>query len=189
MISAYKKFCASIVDCTADEWQAMEAILKEKQLSKHEHFLQEGETCLRMGFIVKGSTRLYFLVNGEEVTKDFCFENGYTGSLASFLSRKPSLFNVVAMEDSTLLTFDYEALMDLYKKYPCWNTFGRRLTEAFAIRKENREVFFLLNSPEQRYAELLGRFPYILQRVPLKQIASYMGVSAETLSRIRKKLS
>jgi len=189
MLSAYKKFCASIISFNEEEWLAMENCLKEKTLRKNEHFVKEGETCQRMGFIAEGSTRLYFVVEGEEVTKDFCFKNSFTGSLASFLSRQPSSFHVVAMEDTKLFTFDYPSLMDLYERYSCWNTFGRKMTEQFAIRKENREVFLLLYSPEERYAQLMEQFPYILQRVPLKLIASYMGVSPETLSRIRKKTS
>lgn len=186
-LKQFKKFCAAIVPFTDEEWQAMENCIRIKKLHKNEHFLKQGETCTKMAFVSKGYSRLYFLIEGEEVTKDFCFEETFTGSFASFLSRKPSAFNVVAMEDMLLLTIEYNALMDLYARYMCWNTFGRIVVEQFAIRKENREVTFLLYPPEKRYLEVTQKNPSILQRVPLKIVASYLNMTPETLSRIRAK--
>jgi len=186
-IKQFKKYCSAVIDFTEEEWQAMEMCLRIKNLPKNEHFLKQGETCNRMAFVSEGYTRLYFLIEGEELTKDFCFENTFTGGFASFLSHNPSAFNVVAMEETVLLTIEYDALMNLYENYMCWNTFGRILVEQFAIRKENREVTFLLNSPEKRYHEVEEKHPYIIQRVPLKMIASYLNMTPETLSRIRSK--
>ncbi|ABG60123.1 cyclic nucleotide binding regulatory protein [Cytophaga hutchinsonii ATCC 33406] len=186
-INQFKKFCAAIISFDEEEWQAMEKCLRIKFLSKDDYFLRQGKTCSRMGFVCKGYTRLFFLIDGEEHTKDFCFENTFTGSLASFLVRKPAAFNVVAMEDTYMLTIEYNALMELYKNYMCWNTFGRIVVEQFAIRKENREVTFLLNTPEKRYEEVSDQYPHLLQRAPLKMIASYLNMTPETLSRIRSK--
>jgi CRP-like cAMP-binding protein len=186
-IKQFKKICAAIVPFTDEEWQAMEQCVRVKKLYKNEYFVKQGETCTRMAFVSKGYSRLYFLMDGEEITKDFCFEETFTGSFAGFLSRKPSAFNVVAMEDMLLLTIEYNALMNLYERYMCWNTFGRIVAEQFAIRKENREVTFLLYPPEKRYLEVTEKYPYILQRVPLKIVASYLNMTPETLSRIRSK--
>ena len=140
-----------------------------------------------MGFVTEGFTRLYFLLDGEEVTKDFCFENNFTGSVASFQTRKPAQFNVVAMEDTTLITFGFEQLQGLVEKHHCWSNFIRIVLGHFAIRKENREISFLLNSAEQRYLSMVADNPQVLQRVALKYIASYLGLTPETLSRIRNK--
>jgi len=186
-INQFKKFCDSIILFSETEWKEMENCLRIKKLSKNEHFLKQDEICNKMGFVCKGYTRLYFLIEGEEQTKDFCFENTFTGSLASFLSCKPSAFNVISMEETMLLTIEYDALMRLYDQYMCWNTFGRILAEEFSIRKENREVTFLLNTPEKRYQDVAEKYPYIIQRVPLKMIASYLNMTPETLSRIRSK--
>jgi len=188
-ITNFQAFCTSIISFTESEWQAFEKHLIIKKLNKNQHFLQEGETCNKIAFIAKGCTRLYFLVQEEEVTKDFCFENTFTGSVASFLSRQPSHFNVIAMEDTELVTIHYEGLMNLYDNYHCWSNFGRKLVEQFAIRKENREVSFLLYSPEERYLDMLNKYPNIIQRVPLKIIASFLGMTPETLSRVRNKLA
>lgn len=186
-LKQFKKFCAAIVPFSDEEWQAMENCIRVKKLLKNEYFVKQGETCTKMAFVSKGYSRLYFLMDGEEITKDFCFEETFTGSFASFLSQKPSAFNVVAMEEMLVLTIEYNALMDLYARYMCWNTFGRLLSEQFAIRKENREVTFLLYPPEKRYLEVTEKYPYILQRVPLKIVASYLNMTPETLSRIRSK--
>lgn len=186
-INQFKAFCASIVLFSEEEWDAMKACVRLKKLSKNEHFLKQDEICNKMAFVCEGYTRLYFLIEGNEQTKDFCFENTFTGSLASFLSRNVSVFNVVAMEETVLLTIEYDALMRLYDTYMCWNTFGRIVVEQFAIRKENREVTFLLNTPEKRYQDVAEKHPYIIQRVPLKMIASFLNMTPETLSRIRSK--
>ncbi len=186
-LNQFKKMCAALISFNEEEWLAMEKCIHIKFISKNEYFLRQGETCNKMAFICQGYTRLFFLIEGEEQTKDFCFENTFTGSFASFLSRQPAAFNVIAMEDTHMLTIDYDALMALYQKYMCWNTFGRVVVEHFAIRKENREVTFLLHSPEKRYEEVAEKHAYILKRVPLKIVASYLHMSPETLSRIRAK--
>lgn len=189
MIEKFRSFCSSIVHFNEEEWEAMEKCLSLKTLKKNQHFLRNGEICSKMGFIIEGSTRLYFLVDGEDVTKDFCFENGFTGSVASFQTRKPAQFNVVAMEETTLVTFEYESLENLFINYHCWSNFARIVLGHFAIRKENREISFLLNTAEQRYMELIANNPGILQRVPLKYIASYLGMTPETASRIRSRMA
>jgi CRP-like cAMP-binding protein len=189
MIDKFKFFCAKVISFNEEEWSAMEKCLKVKVIGKNEYFLREGEVCHKMGFITEGYTRLIFLIQGEEVTKDFCFENTFTGSLASFLSHKPAQFSVMAMEETRLIIFEYDALMKLYSDYHCWSNFGRKTVEQFAIRKENREVSFLLHSPEKRYLDLLEQHPHVIQRVPLKLIASFLGMTPETLSRVRNKIS
>src|SRR5690606_24768968 len=114
---SFKSFCASIVKFNDEEWAAMEKCLAIKTLKKNQHFLIGGEVCTKMGFITQGCTRLYFLIDGVEVTKDFCFENTFTGSVASFQTRKPAQFNVVAMEDTELVTLEFALLEALVAKY------------------------------------------------------------------------
>ena len=166
-------------------WQEMQAFLKVKELKRKDHFLKQGEVCRHIGFIVKGYVRLYFLVDGEEVTKDFNFENAFCGSYASFSLQQPSRFNVVAMENTTLYLLGRDELFSLYEKYPSMQKFGRLAVEHMFIRKELREASFLLDSAEERYHQAIANEPQLLQRVPLKYLASYLGVTAETVSRIR----
>src|SRR5690606_14456857 len=128
---------------------------------------------------------LYYQVGSEEVTKDFSFENSFCGSYASFITGQPSKFNVKAMENMMLYTIDRKSLVQLTEDLPCWQKFNLISVENLFIRKENREACFLLETPDERYEKLAEENKEMLQRVPLKYLASYLGVSAETLSRIR----
>ncbi|WPP49341.1 Crp/Fnr family transcriptional regulator [Catalinimonas niigatensis] len=168
-------------------WLAMQSILKPKRLARHEHFLVQGQVCRQLGFIAKGYVRLYYLVGDAEITKDFNFEDEFCGSYASFISESPALFNVIAMEPVHLYTIPRDKLMVLYENHCCWQKLGRISMEKMFVRKEQREASFLLDSPEERYQKLLKEAPHWVQRIPLKYLASYLGMAPETLSRIRKK--
>lgn len=187
MDEALRNQVEKIVSINDAEWEAFQRMLKPKQLKKHELLLEQGQVCRHMAFIVKGYVRFYFLVGGEEVTKEFSFENNFCGSYASFISGKPSRFNVKAMEDLSILIFDRPHLLELIDQYPVWGKFLLFSVENLFVRKENREASFLLDSPEEKYEKLLHEHKEILQRVPLKYIASYLGITAETLSRVRAK--
>lgn len=180
-----RTFIEQRVPLTDGAWEDCQRGLGYLKLKRKEHFLREGQICRQVGFIVRGYMRLYYLHNGEEITKDFNFENFFCGSYASFSMQQPSRFNVIAMEDAELHTISREDLYRLFEQYPCFQKLGRVWMEMMFIRKELREASFLLDSAEQRYAELLAQDSQIVQRVPLKYLASYLGMTAETLSRIR----
>lgn len=166
-------------------WTDLQKTMTFREYKRKDHFLYQGEICKQLGFIIKGYVRLYFLKDGEEITKDFNFENSFCGSYASFSLRQPSRFNIMAMEKVKLYTIGREDLFRLFDKYSSLQKLGRISMEHMFIRKEMREASFLLDSAEQRYHELLSQYPKITQRVPLKYLASYLGITAETLSRIR----
>jgi CRP-like cAMP-binding protein len=168
-----------------ETWLGVKKIITSRVLKRKDHFLHQGDVCKHLGFIVEGYVRLYFLKEGEEITKDFNFENSFCGSYASFTLKQPSRFNIVAMENTKLYTMGREDLFRLFDRYPSLQKLGRLSMEHMFIKKEMREASFLLDSAEQRYHELLAQYPRIQQRVPLKYLASYLGITAETLSRIR----
>jgi CRP/FNR family transcriptional regulator, anaerobic regulatory protein len=180
-----KSFFEKQVPLEKQAWKDLQEIIEPKEFKRKDHFLHQGEICKQLGFIVKGYVRLYFLKDGDEITKDFNFENSFCGSYASFSLRQPSRFNIVAMEKLKLYTIGREDLFRLFDKYPGLQKLGRLSMEHMFIRKEMREASFLLDSAEQRYQDLLLQYPKITQRVPLKYLASYLGITAETLSRIR----
>lgn len=185
MVHPLRSFIEQRVRLEEGAWESFEKALSLRRLKKKELFLREGQICRQLGFITKGYVRLFYMLNGEEVTKDFNFENFFCGSYASFSLQQPSRFNVVAMENVELYTVGRDDLFKLFDDYASLQKLGRLLMEVMFIRKELREASFLLDSAEQRYAELLAQNDQILQRVPLKYLASYLGMSAETLSRIR----
>ncbi len=166
-------------------WEDLQSVVRERTLQRKEHFLREGEICRSIGFITKGYIRLYYLHEGEEITKDFNFETNFCGSHASFSMQQPSRFNIIAMEDLTILEINRKDLYALFDKHKSFERLGRLIMERMFDRKEQREAAFLRDDAEKRYHDLLKLYPQITHRVPLKYIASYLGIKPETLSRLR----
>ena len=185
MAEKFREQVEKLVRINDQEWEDFQRILQPKQLKRNELFLEQGRVCRHMAFILKGYVRFYFLTGDFEITKEFSFENSFCGSYTSFITGKPSRFNVKAMEDVSLLLFTREHLLKMVDKYPAFSKFLLLSVENLFVRKENREASFLLDSPEEKYENLLKEHKEMIQRVPLKYIASYLGISAETLSRVR----
>lgn len=185
MAEAFVNFIENLVTLETGALDDLRAVVRERTLKKKDHFVREGEVCRSVGFIAKGCIRLYYIRDGEDITKDFNFETNFCGSHASFSMQQPSRFNIVAMEDVLLYEISRSDLYALYDKYKSFERLGRLLMERMFDRKEQREASFLLDNAEKRYEALLNAHPEITQRIPLKYIASYLGITAETLSRLR----
>lgn len=180
-----KAVVTAVVNMDEETWEASEQFFRTKQLRKKEYFLRQGEHCKHIGFVVKGYVRLYYQLDDMDKTKDFNTEGNFCGSYASFISEVPSHFNVVAMEDLELLLINRADLMALTEKHMAWQKFLRIAMQSMFIAKENREAAFLTLSPEERYNDLMNTKPEWINRIPLKYLASYLGLTAETVSRIR----
>lgn len=160
-----------------------------KKFKKKELLLQPGEVCNFVGFINEGLTRQYFLLEGEEITVTFTNENRYTTEYTSFLNRKPTFFYIEALEDTEVLMINYDKMQQLYAKSHNGERLGRLISEQVYLFIAQRNLSLLVESPERRYQKMVKEFPHILQRVPQHQIASYLGIKPESLSRIRKRMA
>jgi len=149
--------------------------------------LKEGELCKYMYFVTKGLARGYFHQNGKDITSWFAMENDIATPFYSFVSQKPSYESVEIMEDSELYAVSYENLQNLYRQFPEFNKLGRILTEKYYVELMARTMSFQFQTAAERYHELFSQQPKLFQRAPLGFIASYLGISQETLSRIRTK--
>lgn len=176
-----------LVPFTEDEWTVFREAFRERRVERNEVYLHAGDTAQRVGFVAQGLFRMVYHVDGEERTKDFQHEGQFTGSLASLLIGTPARFSVVAMEPSVLLEIRREQLFDLSDRFPVWDRMRRNYAEQLFLYKEAREASLLLDSHEERYLQFLRERPDLLQRVPLKHIASYLGMTPEALSRIRRR--
>lgn len=156
-----------------------------KFLSRNELFLREGEVCESIGFIEKGSMRLYYDSPDKEACNDFFFENSVIGSFASFLTEMPSIVSIAAIEDCEIILFEKNDLINLTQKYPSLKRLADFILQEQLIRAEKREEALLKFSPEKRFKNLLEEHPKIFKRVPLHYVASYLNITPETLSRYR----
>jgi len=160
---------------------------EQQQLHKGEIILKQGQICKTIAFVEKGYLRTYVEKDGIDINIDFTFENNFTTNLKSLRLNTPSDTNIQAGESTTIYVFDKDILLDLYKVSPEIESFGRKLLEQLLIAQEEHSNLFKVYSPTERYHYLLENKPQYLQRVSLSQLASYLGVTRETLTRIRRK--
>jgi CRP-like cAMP-binding protein len=163
--------------------------LEHRTIVKHDFFVKEGQVCREMAMILKGSFRLFFTYRDREQTGHFMFEGQWIGDYESFLTKKPAANNVEALEDSEILCLSYDSMQQLYKLGAHYEKFGRLIAEYIYIVAMNEYKSLLLKTAEERYIDLLNTQPHILERLPQHYIASYLGIQAPSLSRIRNKLA
>ena len=159
------------------------------EVPRHEHLLREGQRADYGFILLKGLVRSYYLKDGEEICSRFMQEQHIVISVHSFYGRLPSYEYIEALEDSVVARMHYDQLQYLYKTYPEFNYIGRVLTEHYFSLSEQRLYLLRKQSAEERYRFFIEHYPEWLQRVPLKYIATFLGMNLETLSRIRKKIS
>ncbi|MBL0304205.1 MAG: Crp/Fnr family transcriptional regulator [Cytophagaceae bacterium] len=163
-------------------------IVSMKGFDKGSYIVEQGKTCKHLYFIKSGFLRGFYYQDGKEITSWFASENDTVTSMYSFISQKPSFETIEVLEDSTLFEISYNNLQLLFEKYPEFNLIGRLLTEKYYIELEERTISLQFQTATERYLKLLQQQPQLLQKASLGMIASYLGISQETLSRIRKKI-
>jgi len=168
-----------------EELKGIEQAMRIVFLSKNEFFLKENEVCRSIAFLEKGSMRLFYDSPEKEVCNDFFFENSVIGSFASFLTQAPSIVNIAAIEQCELLVFDHADVVKLMDRFPSLKKLAEVIVQDQFTRAEKREAALMRNSPEERFRNLLEEHPKIFKRIPLHYVASYLGITPETLSRYR----
>ncbi|MFZ4712678.1 MAG: Crp/Fnr family transcriptional regulator [Bacteriovoracaceae bacterium] len=170
------------------EWARFVSLFKVKHYKKGEFFVTAGTYSTDFGFIEKGLFRFFYTTyEGEEFNQTFKKEFDYILSFTSILLNEPSNFSIQALEDSTIYVADYRDFEAFYHGNCDWQQLGRKIAELnFIIKTKKEESFLLYNAPE-RFEIFKNRYPEFLKRVPQMHVASYLGISAETLNRIIKK--
>ncbi len=174
---------------TDEEKGLLSSAFLPKKLRKKQYFLQEGDVCKYFGFIVHGAMRQYSIdEKGVEHMVQLATENWWVGDRESYLMLTPSLYNIDAWEETNLLIIERAELLNLFQEVPTLALMAREMDNRNAMASQRRLNAAISYSAEKRYADFAKDHPDFLQRFPQHLIASYLGITKETLSRIRKQL-
>lgn len=179
------KIIKNFVPLPDGELQQLIGLARKKELNVGDFWLREGMLAKQVAFIEKGYLRKYYLKEGKEVTDFFYFENSFTGDLPSILSQQPTYSYVVAMEPSSLITWNYSDLNKLGQTSLNIEHLLRTMTERGFVTFYQRTKSFIMQNPKERYATLIEEQPQVHQRATQYHIASYLGITPQHLSRIR----
>ena len=188
MFQSLKEYFDKQHKLTNEEWNIFKEHLAIQRLNKKTIITHEGQIEKFLFFIAKGGVRKYYLKNGKEYSIDFRFENQLVSSYTSFLTQTPSRQFVETLEETTLYKIGFEALMTMFDFSIAGAKLGRLNAEELFIEKEFREASLMLDNPDERYLNLLKNKKKWLQRVPQHYIASFLNMTPETLSRVRKRI-
>ncbi|WP_270087092.1 Crp/Fnr family transcriptional regulator [Sphingobacterium sp. SYP-B4668] len=168
-------------------WEIFRPYFKKIDVSAKTILLQEGEISRTMYFIEKGCLRTWINNDGKEITTQFFFEGESVSSIESFRTNKTSLYSIESIEQCTLQTLSQKDFQQIIESNPeMKNDFEAHLFKRL-FQTQQFAFSYLKNNPQQRYEELITQFPHIVQRVPQHYIASYLGITSVSLSRIRNR--
>ena len=176
---------SSILTVTDLLKEEIQRISIKKHIKRGDHIIDITERCDKLYFIDSGLVRGYYFNEDKEITNWFAQENEFATCFYSFIASKPAFENIQAIEDCVLTELSFSSLQNLYKTFPETERLGRIITENYYIKLEERILSLQFKTAKERYQKLMQKKPSLIQRVSLGQIASYLGITQETLSRIR----
>lgn len=171
-----------------EDFGAALELVRFKQFDKGDVLTQIGKVENYLYFIIEGVTRSYFFKEDKEISLDFHFTGDFISVYESFIDRAPAEHAIEALTPLSMMRIRYEDLMNLFKKRPAFEHIGRIMTEDQFKKSSNRVKELLSLSATERYIKLLNAHPEYVQHIPLKYLASYLNITPESLSRIRKSL-
>ncbi|MCF8454218.1 MAG: Crp/Fnr family transcriptional regulator [Pedobacter sp.] len=165
------------------------SLFSPKKLRKRQYILQHDDICKNLVFVEKGILRSYSVDSkGNEHILQFAPEGWWISDVYSFLTGEAAVYNIEAIEDSELLLISRSSLDELYERVPKFERYFRLLSQANMVATHRRLTASLSDSADEKYLRLLSSYPNIVARVPQHMIASYLGITPETLSRVRKRI-
>jgi CRP-like cAMP-binding protein len=180
----------SLLPLDEKEIAFVEETFKERRVKKRQFILQEGQICEHNTYVLEGCFKMYLVDhNGKEHNLQFAIENWWIGDISSFHSDTPSKLNIEALENSIVLQIKKEDQLKLFADYPKFNRIFRVLAENAMVGLQRRVLQNISSTAEERYLDFLERHPQFFNRISNIQIASYLGVTPEFLSTIRKRLA
>lgn len=178
----------SISPIPIEVWTAADLVYTVRELSYGDFLIRQGKIPTEFAFVFSGVLREYYLTpDGNEYIKSFNFPGEFTGSYFDLLIKQPSTCNIRAITDCKIAVADFTQLVSLYDTHIAWERLGRMVAESLFLKKAKREYELLALSAEERYELLKRTYPNIEESIPQYHIASYLGITPVSLSRIRSK--
>ena len=174
---------------SSPDWDFFSSKLTQHCFPKKSILLSQGETENHLSFISKGIVRQYVPLADGELTFGFAFSGSFISAYDSFISQMPSNYAVETITETVLWQLTYNDLQEVYNTSQVGDRIGRKASEELFLKKCKRELSLLLDTAEERYLKLFTERPELIREIPLKYIASYIGVTPQALSRIRKRIS
>ncbi len=171
------------------EREFLRSHLTIKDYDKNTLLLEQGEVENKIFFILEGLLKTFYLNSkGVQFNKGFCSENEVCAPFVSILTFQPSNLNILSLEKTKTIIVQAKILKELYQRDPCWSQISRRITETLLIERETREYYTLMHTAKERYLHFLNQKAEIAERLPLYEIAAYLGITPVALSNVRKSL-
>jgi len=185
-----KHILEELIELTNDEWLTFNQKLNGKEFKAKATILREGNIAADIYFIKSGLLRTYHLQDGKEINTYFACDGQFISIFSSFISQTPSLEYLEAIEDSTVYSLSFEMLSELYKVSSKFEKLGRILAEKNYLCVIDRTLTMQTKTAKEKYLDFIKNYDKkIVQRVPQHQIASFLGIAPESLSRVRKEIS
>lgn len=184
-----REYYEQIIKLQESEWEFIAAHFSRRLLVKNEVITYKGETENYLSFIEKGIVRFYIPDDENELTFNFSFDKEFTCAYDSFLTQTPSEYELQALTQTIVWQISYEDLQKVYTETKVGNYLGRFASEKLFLAKSKRELSLLKYNAKERYLRLFSEQPDILKYIPLKYVSSYIGVTPQGLSRIRRQIS
>ncbi|WP_293879074.1 Crp/Fnr family transcriptional regulator [Sphingobacterium sp. UBA1498] len=184
-----RKYFERRFELTDHDWQVFYSKLTRQNFPKKHILLKSGQIENNLSFIETGIVRFYIPKEENDLTFSFAFNNNFVSGYNSFLTRNPSTYYIETLTETTLWQLTFDDLQEIYKKTKIGNAIGRQASEELFLKKSQRELSLLNETAERRYLNLFTERPELIKEIPLKYIASYIGITPQALSRIRRRIS
>ncbi len=190
MLALLKQNIDRHVQLYEEEWDVFVSYFESQMLKKKTFLVKEGDICQYEAFVTKGCFRIFYInEKGAEINLSFAFEDWWLTDIDSFTNQIPALLSIEAMEDCTVFLISKKNKDLLYQALPKTEKLFRVMTQKTLIALQRRMIDNLSKTADDRYLELIQKYPKLEQRLAQHHIASYLGISAEFLSKIRRKIN
>lgn len=189
MSELLKAHISKRIDITEEEWKEYISLFTPKHLKKKEILMKSGDLCTFQVYITKGCLRTYYTdAKDHDHTMQFGFEDWWAGDLLAFITEKPAHYTVEALEDSDVLIIEKSDMLAFFERNLKFEKYFRILIQSAYVASQQRIIATMSQSAEERYLDLVKKYPHLEMRVAQHHIASYLGITPEALSRIKRNI-